>query len=189
MLFDIYTGVPANNNDWQLINLDIVLPKGSAPGKWGLSSVRTIDLAGNSRDYSFIEYVRFDVIESDVFGFLGIIFLLPCLSFATPLAALVGAAASPPLAAALCSPPPRGAPQRQQHLQRFLKCPGASQSLPWLTSSTALALPMLTLSFLATMAPSGAHQRCAAGASLAGARGRGAPSARLLLHRRCVCSM
>ena len=65
-LFDIYTGVPANNNDWQIINLDIVLPKGSAPGKWGLSSVRTRDLAGNSRDYSFIEYVRFDVIESDI---------------------------------------------------------------------------------------------------------------------------
>ena len=65
-LFDIYQGIPANNNDWQLINLDIVLPKGSAPGKWGLSSVRTRDLAGNSRDYSFIEYVRFDVIESDV---------------------------------------------------------------------------------------------------------------------------
>jgi len=65
-LFDIYTGIPANNNNWQLINLDIVLPKGSAPGKWGLSSIRTIDLAGNRRDYSFIEYVRFDVIESDI---------------------------------------------------------------------------------------------------------------------------
>ena len=65
-LFDIYTGIPANNNNWQLVNLDIVLPKGSAPGKWGLSSIRTIDLAGNRRDYSFIEYVRFDVIESDI---------------------------------------------------------------------------------------------------------------------------
>ena len=66
MLFDIYTGIPSNNNDWQMVNLDIVLPKGSAPGKWGLSSVRTLDLAGNTRHYSFVEYVRFDVIESDI---------------------------------------------------------------------------------------------------------------------------
>lgn len=66
MLLDYYSLKPAGNSEWQLVNLNITLPKGSPPGKWGISSMQTLDRAGNFRNYSFVEIVRFDVIKSDV---------------------------------------------------------------------------------------------------------------------------
>lgn len=57
---------PENNNNWKIYNFDLLLPQGSPPGKWGMSSAYVEDKAGNKEAYSFVEYVRFDVIESDV---------------------------------------------------------------------------------------------------------------------------
>lgn len=57
---------PANNSDWKNYRFDLVLPAGSAPGLWGISDITIIDRVGNTRNYNFVEYVRFDVIESDI---------------------------------------------------------------------------------------------------------------------------
>ncbi len=57
---------PRYGDDWKVYRFNMVLPKGSAPGKWGLASAAVTDLVGNTRKYSFTEYVRFDVIESEV---------------------------------------------------------------------------------------------------------------------------
>lgn len=46
--------------------LNTTLPAGSVPGIWGLSSVQLQDRANNFKNYSFVEYVAFDVIESSV---------------------------------------------------------------------------------------------------------------------------
>jgi hypothetical protein len=43
---------PDNTSDWKPVNLSLLLPKGSAPGKWGISSMQTLDRAGNFRNYS-----------------------------------------------------------------------------------------------------------------------------------------
>ena len=48
------------------IQFDFLLPAGSAAGVWGLSEISINDMVGNINRYSFIEYIRFDVIESDV---------------------------------------------------------------------------------------------------------------------------
>lgn len=61
-----YSSVPANNSDWMFYSHNFLLPKGSPPGKWGFTGANVTDKAGNSRRYSFIEYVRFDVIESEI---------------------------------------------------------------------------------------------------------------------------
>lgn len=63
---DYYSSVPANNSEWKFYTHNFVLPKGSPPGKWGYTGATVTDKAGNSRRYSFIEYVRFDVIESEI---------------------------------------------------------------------------------------------------------------------------
>ena len=57
---------PENNNDWKIYDFNILLPVGSPPGQWGLSSAHVQDKAGNWEEYSFTEYVRFDIIESDI---------------------------------------------------------------------------------------------------------------------------
>ena len=44
----------------------MVLPQGSAPGVWGISDIIIQDKVGNTRSYNFVEYVRFDIIESDI---------------------------------------------------------------------------------------------------------------------------
>lgn len=51
---------------WKTYNLNTTLPVGSAPGLWGVSSIQLRDRAGNFKNYSFEEYVRFDVIESEI---------------------------------------------------------------------------------------------------------------------------
>ena len=44
----------------------ILLPAGSPPGLWGVSSIGLADQAYNKKYYSFVEYVRFDVDQSNV---------------------------------------------------------------------------------------------------------------------------
>ena len=57
---------PQNDNEWRLYNFDLLLPKGSPPGQWGMASATVEDRAGNREQYSFVEYVRFDIIPSDI---------------------------------------------------------------------------------------------------------------------------
>ncbi|MCY4160405.1 MAG: T9SS type A sorting domain-containing protein [Flavobacteriaceae bacterium] len=61
-----YQNEPVNNSEWKEYHFDFILPKGSPPGTWGLSAVTLEDLSGNMKRYSFVEYVRFDVIESEI---------------------------------------------------------------------------------------------------------------------------
>ena len=60
------TFLPHGHSDWDLVRLNTLLPRGSAPGKWGMSSMHVVDRNNNIRKYSFTEYVRFDVIESNI---------------------------------------------------------------------------------------------------------------------------
>ena len=53
-------------SEWKAYDFNFTLPKGSPPGKWGMLEAYVTDKAGNTRKYSFVEYVRFDVIESDI---------------------------------------------------------------------------------------------------------------------------
>ena len=57
---------PENNNNWEIYTFDLLLPQGSPPGQWGMASARATDKSGNWEQYSFVEYVRFDIIESDI---------------------------------------------------------------------------------------------------------------------------
>jgi hypothetical protein len=43
-----------------------LLPVGSPPGLWGVTAINTYDHARNRKYYSFVEYVRFDVDQSNV---------------------------------------------------------------------------------------------------------------------------
>jgi hypothetical protein len=63
---DLYDFNPDSNSNWALYHFDFVLPVGSPPGEWGMSSAQIRDKAGNIKNYSFIEYVRFEIIESDI---------------------------------------------------------------------------------------------------------------------------
>jgi hypothetical protein len=44
----------------------VLLPKGSAPGIWGVSEISISDKALNSRKYSFVEYIRFDLLDAPI---------------------------------------------------------------------------------------------------------------------------
>ncbi|MFT5257015.1 MAG: hypothetical protein ACI9KF_000639 [Arenicella sp.] len=55
-----------NNNEWTVYNFDLTLPVGSPPGEWGMASAYIADKASNWERYSFVEYVRFDIIKSDI---------------------------------------------------------------------------------------------------------------------------
>ena len=57
---------PQNDNNWRYYNFDLLLPKGSMAGEWGIASATVQDRAGNREQYSFVEYVRFDVIPSNI---------------------------------------------------------------------------------------------------------------------------
>ena len=63
---NIYDFNPALNSNWGVYNFDLVLPVGSPPGEWGMASAQIRDKAGNIKNYSFVEFVRFDIIQSDV---------------------------------------------------------------------------------------------------------------------------
>ena len=53
-------------SEWKAYDFNLTLPQGSPPGKWGMLEAAIEDKAGNKRKYSFVEYIRFDVIESDI---------------------------------------------------------------------------------------------------------------------------
>jgi len=63
---NIHNSTPQNDDEWKIYNFDLVLPQGSPPGEWGMASARVDDRAGNWEEYSFVEYVRFDIIASDI---------------------------------------------------------------------------------------------------------------------------
>ncbi len=49
---------------YQRYHVTALLPVGSPPGIWGVSSIHLYDKAGNRKYYSFVEYVQFDVERS-----------------------------------------------------------------------------------------------------------------------------
>lgn len=57
---------PVLDSLWRNYRFDLVLPQGSAPGVWGISDIVVIDKVGNTKSYNFEEYVRFDIIESNI---------------------------------------------------------------------------------------------------------------------------
>jgi hypothetical protein len=63
---NVHNATPQNDNEWRVYNFNLTLPQGSPPGQWGMASAEVRDKAGNWEKYSFVEYVRFDIIESDI---------------------------------------------------------------------------------------------------------------------------
>lgn len=63
---DLANTEPDRNSDWKNYRFDLVLPQGSAPGVWGISDIVIQDKVGNTQSYNFVEYVRFDTIDSDI---------------------------------------------------------------------------------------------------------------------------
>ena len=51
------------DNDWYDYQATVMLPVGSAPGRWGITELTLIDRAQNFKTYDFTEIVRFDVDE------------------------------------------------------------------------------------------------------------------------------
>jgi hypothetical protein len=45
---------------WETYTYQVILPRGSVPGIWGLLQMDLTDKAGNTKGYSFLETVRFD---------------------------------------------------------------------------------------------------------------------------------
>jgi len=50
---------------WERYTINCVLPKGSAPGIWGLASIDATDLAGNARTFNFVETLIFEPDDSN----------------------------------------------------------------------------------------------------------------------------
>ena len=63
---DLADTEPVLDNEWRNYRFNLTLPVGSAPGVWGISDIVIQDKVGNTKSYNFEEYVRFDIIESDV---------------------------------------------------------------------------------------------------------------------------
>ncbi len=57
---------PVLDSTWRNYRFNLVLPKGSAAGLWGISDIVITDKVGNIKSYNFEEYVRFDIIASDI---------------------------------------------------------------------------------------------------------------------------
>ena len=57
---------PTRDGNYNEAYQAIILPVGSAPGLWGVSSLSVSDMAGNNKSYNFTEIVRFDVDTSTV---------------------------------------------------------------------------------------------------------------------------
>ena len=51
--------------DWRKYKVKTLLPRGSAPGEWGVESITLYDRARNKKFFSFVELVRFDIEEKD----------------------------------------------------------------------------------------------------------------------------
>ena len=59
---NFYTPVFAGDpRAWGPLELEVLLPPGSAPGTWGLRSIATTDKAGNASYHDFVEILRFEV--------------------------------------------------------------------------------------------------------------------------------
>ena len=50
---------------WRKFKVSTLLPKGSAPGLWGVESISLNDRAQNSKYFNFVELVRFDLEKAD----------------------------------------------------------------------------------------------------------------------------
>lgn len=50
---------------WRKYKVSTLLPRGSAPGIWGVESISLVDRANNRKHFSFTEIVRFDIEEKD----------------------------------------------------------------------------------------------------------------------------
>lgn len=50
---------------WKHYQTEYLLPPGSVPGKWGLSTMYVCDLAGNEYTYNFVETLIFQPVDSD----------------------------------------------------------------------------------------------------------------------------
>ena len=61
-----YNSDPTFDPEWRNYRFDLTLPVGSAPGLWGISDIVIRDKVGNTKSYNFEEYVRFDIIASDI---------------------------------------------------------------------------------------------------------------------------
>ena len=51
---------------WEQLNFKFLLPEGSAPGRWGITSCTVGDRAQNSTAYDFTEIVRFEVSDEQL---------------------------------------------------------------------------------------------------------------------------
>jgi len=63
---DLANEDPDMNSNWKNYRFDLVLPQGSAAGVWGISDIIIQDKVGNTKSYNFVEYVRFDTIDSEI---------------------------------------------------------------------------------------------------------------------------
>jgi len=54
-----------NPGGWRKYKVSTLLPKGSAPGLWGVESIYLNDRAQNSKYFNFVELVRFDLEKAD----------------------------------------------------------------------------------------------------------------------------
>lgn len=57
----VYGGDPS---EWKTYTFEILLPRGSMPGTWGVAEISLNDLAGNHKTYSFLEIIRFDPLST-----------------------------------------------------------------------------------------------------------------------------
>lgn len=52
-----------NPTDLARYDINLVLPEGSAPGKWGLVQMNLSDKANNSKSYQFTELIHFEILD------------------------------------------------------------------------------------------------------------------------------
>lgn len=54
-------------NAWFTLDIELLLPPGSAPGTWSLIQMKVSDRAQNNQTYNFLEYVHFELIDEPCF--------------------------------------------------------------------------------------------------------------------------
>ena len=52
--------------EWEQLSFKFLLPEGSAPGRWGITSCTIVDRAQNTTAYDFTEIVRFEVADEQL---------------------------------------------------------------------------------------------------------------------------
>jgi len=57
----LITDPSGNPGIWRKYKVSTLLPRGSAPGLWGVESIDLYDRANNVKHYNFVELVRFDI--------------------------------------------------------------------------------------------------------------------------------